>query len=303
MNSNQIKCFLSVGKTASFTRSAKDLYLSQSTISKNVANLEKELKVKLLDRSHQQVKLTPKGRKFYLKLSRINVELQDAIRELQEKEEGKAPLVYLGYMDIPFETEYIPLAVQMIDRRLNISLRTRIIDPNSSLNFSNLLKSKKLDYLIYQKDYFTDSEDFVFEPLIKRGFSVMANNDSPLFVRNALAIRDLQGQNIWFWNTQKRLPTIESLVTQIKASNIDCNLRSISDSIILIDYVRSGKGIGIVPAILYNKMDPALRYVPLETNISIIYGVAYLKTEQEKLYHKGLIKALRQAIDISKEKW
>ena len=40
MNSNQIRCFLSVGKTLSFTQSAQELFLSQSTISKNIKNLE-----------------------------------------------------------------------------------------------------------------------------------------------------------------------------------------------------------------------------------------------------------------------
>lgn len=302
MNSNQVRCFLSVGKTLNFTRSARELYLSQSTISKNVKNLEKELNVKLLDRSHQQVKLTKKGKEFYVKLNKIDKELQDAIEVLHEQDE-KSPLVYLGYMDIPFESLYLPLAFQMINRRLNIQLRVRVVDPNSSLDFSSLLTERKLDYLIYQKDYFATDDRFIFTPLLERGFSVVVNRGSSLFVKEFLNLQDLVGQNIFIWNAQKHLPTIEDLITQIKAKNINCVLKEISDSMMLTEYVRSGEGIGIVPGVLYNKMDSDLRYIPLDTNISILYGLAYLKANQNKFYNKGIIQALKQAIDISKEKW
>lgn len=302
MNSNQIKCFLSVGKTLSFTQSAQDLYLSQSTISKNVSNLEKELGVKLLDRSHQRVKLTNKGARFYKSLIHINSEMVRAIQSLHTGNEKK-PSVYLGYTDIPFEEEYLPLLIQMLNRRLNINLRMRIVDPNNSNNFEDLVRNQKLDYLIYQKDYFIGSKEVLFTPLLEQGFSVMVANGDPLYVRKYLNLQDLQGQNIWVWNSQESLPTINDLINRIKADDIDCNLQQISDSMVLIDYIQSGKGIGIVPSILYDKMNGGLRYIPLDVNIKILYGIGYLKSTQNKPFNKTLIQSFRQAINISKEKW
>ena len=75
MNSNQVKIFINVAQTLSFTEAANRLYLSQSTISKNIKSLEKELNIELISRSHQRIKLTTAGRLFYERIQVIDNEL------------------------------------------------------------------------------------------------------------------------------------------------------------------------------------------------------------------------------------
>lgn len=303
MNSTQIKCFLSVGRTLSFTASAKELFLSQSTISKNVKNLEKEVNLQLIDRSHQTIKLTPKGKIFFNKMIKIDQEIDHLITSLQVTENIETPTIYIGYMDIPFETDYLPILIKILNQRLNINLRMRVIDPNSPFKLSDYLKTKSLDFLIYQKDYFTNIPDIAFTPLLKNGFSVLVNNDDPLFLKSELNIEDLNNRNLWLWDTNERLPTITQLINQIKTSEIDCTIKYISDGLTLTDYVLTNKEIGIVPGVLYDKNNSALRYIPLNCHIPINYGLAYLKTTQKNNYFKTIIKSFADAIEITKEKW
>jgi len=54
-------CFITLAKTGSFSKSAEELYLSQSAFSKWIISLEKDLGARLINRSTRKVTLTPAG--------------------------------------------------------------------------------------------------------------------------------------------------------------------------------------------------------------------------------------------------
>jgi len=68
-----LKTFMSVVATMSFSRAAKDLDCSQSTVTHQIKGLERELGVKLIDRFRfaQQIALTDAGRHAYLYAKRL----------------------------------------------------------------------------------------------------------------------------------------------------------------------------------------------------------------------------------------
>lgn len=65
MEFNELESFLEVVKHKSFSKAAKELYLTQPTISNNIQCLEKELKTRLLDRKSKTITLTDSGKIFY----------------------------------------------------------------------------------------------------------------------------------------------------------------------------------------------------------------------------------------------
>jgi len=71
MTSVQIKCFLTVAKTLSFTEAAKQLYMAQPALSKQISAFEKELQMQLFDRTKRTVRLTTQGEIMYEELSAI----------------------------------------------------------------------------------------------------------------------------------------------------------------------------------------------------------------------------------------
>ena len=65
MEFNQLESFLSVVKHGSFSKAAKELFLTQPTISNNIQNLEQELGTILLDRKSKTITLTDSGKLFF----------------------------------------------------------------------------------------------------------------------------------------------------------------------------------------------------------------------------------------------
>jgi DNA-binding transcriptional LysR family regulator len=64
MELRQVEYFLKVVETGNFLRAAEDLYISQSSLSKQIMALEKELDCTLFDRSKRKIALTPAGEAF-----------------------------------------------------------------------------------------------------------------------------------------------------------------------------------------------------------------------------------------------
>ena len=61
MELEQLRAFVAVAETGSFTRAAEGLYTSHSSISRAVSALERELGVTLIERDNRVVGLTKAG--------------------------------------------------------------------------------------------------------------------------------------------------------------------------------------------------------------------------------------------------
>ena len=91
MNLKQLEAFVQVAEGGSFSKAAKQLFLTQPTISAHISSLEKELNARLFVRNTKEVKLSDDGKDLY-RYARQMIDLQKKIEERFEtgKEEEQA---------------------------------------------------------------------------------------------------------------------------------------------------------------------------------------------------------------------
>ena len=65
MNLKQLEAFVEVAEGGSFSKAAKNLYLTQPTISAHISALKKELEVRLFVRNTKEVSLSAEGQTLY----------------------------------------------------------------------------------------------------------------------------------------------------------------------------------------------------------------------------------------------
>lgn len=91
----QIRAFISVAQLGGFTPAADRLHLTQSALSVLIRGLERELRVRLFDRTTRKVQLTEAGRDFYPIAEKTLGDLQSAVassKELAEKKRGRVTI-------------------------------------------------------------------------------------------------------------------------------------------------------------------------------------------------------------------
>ena len=84
LDSRQLRAFVSLARTLSFTRTARELHLSQSAISHSIRALESDVRCRLLDRVGKSVILTQAGEQLLGHAERILTEMEVARERLTE---------------------------------------------------------------------------------------------------------------------------------------------------------------------------------------------------------------------------
>lgn len=83
MEYRHLEYFYTVSKLKNFTQAAKNLHVSQPTVTNAINQLEEQLGVKLLDRNTKNVSLTPQGEIFYKRVGSILADIKTAMEEVQ----------------------------------------------------------------------------------------------------------------------------------------------------------------------------------------------------------------------------
>ncbi len=84
MDNQNLKAFITVANSGSFSESAEQLHLTQSAISKRIAQLEHQIGKKLFDRIARQVTLTEAGTELLPRALRILQEYENALQAIND---------------------------------------------------------------------------------------------------------------------------------------------------------------------------------------------------------------------------
>ncbi len=163
MEFNQLESFISVVKHNSFSSAAKELYITQPTVSNNIQNLEKELNATLLNRNSKLITLTDAGKIFYkyaVEMINIRDNARFEISEHSKNIEGEIEITassipeqyILPYIIKDFLNMYPKVSFSM-NQRNSKSIIDEIIE--GKLNFGIVgakYHSEMLEYFDFYED-------------------------------------------------------------------------------------------------------------------------------------------------------
>lgn len=191
MRIEYINEFTILARFRSFTSAAKALYLSQPTLTAHVNAMERELGVKLIDRSHQQIELTPVGRVFLHHGQKILAEYDVMMERVGKMKHSHPAKVRLSGFT---EHRYVSKILNVTERLLRES------DTNVSMDARNILASDPflslengdLDCVICLDNFGTAPKGFLVEELQNDPLCAIVPAASPLAKREVLSVADLE---------------------------------------------------------------------------------------------------------------
>lgn len=151
MNVDQLKAFHRVAATGSFTKAARELFLTQSAVSQQIRALEDEVGGRLFDRSGRKIRLTGEGEvllSYAERLFDLHEEIETLFGSLRTLERGK---IAVGATAV-IGTYFMPAVISAFHRQypgIEIDLRIgnsdqilrMILDREADLGVAGMIKT------------------------------------------------------------------------------------------------------------------------------------------------------------------
>jgi DNA-binding transcriptional LysR family regulator len=263
MELRHLRYFVAVAEQLSFSRAAQILHVSQSSISEQIADLEAEIGVRLLDRSARKTALTVPGQTFLLRAHRILEEARNAILETQRVEKGEVGTLRMGFFGgglgdgFPelirsFRKRYPRVELSLIE--LNSTDQwPALVDGRLDIGFTRVPEPQfrhKLRWDLIQND-----------PIV----AVLPNNH-PAAHKSQIDLKDLAKERFVLTSRNVSPPVHDKVFELCANAGFVPEVSSVStvwSSVILL--VRSGEGVALLPANQQQYSASDVSFVPLRS--------------------------------------
>ncbi|WP_343669227.1 LysR substrate-binding domain-containing protein [Chitinophaga sp.] len=187
MELRQLRYFVKTAEILNFTEAASMLYISQSTLSQQVKQLEEELNTPLFDRIGKKVMLTEAGRLF----------LPYARQSIQHAEDGQHLLEDLQDLETGELAIGVTYGLQALVTRTLIAFSARypqikiVMASGTSLDLLEKLRQVQLDFVLS----FTPAQKndvLISQTLFESRLSLIVPINDPLAARRSVDIKEVE---------------------------------------------------------------------------------------------------------------
>jgi LysR family transcriptional regulator, hydrogen peroxide-inducible genes activator len=173
----QLKYLIALAKHLNFTKAAQVCFVSQSTLSTGIKELESQLNVQLVERGCQQIKLTPVGQQIVVKAQKIFYSVEELHDLTHTFEQPMQKRMRFGI--IPSIAPFI-LPKLMADLHANYHNVQLALKEDLSHRLLQKLHARELDFVLMALPYRLDSLDNIhITELYDDVFYLLAKDNDP----------------------------------------------------------------------------------------------------------------------------
>jgi DNA-binding transcriptional LysR family regulator len=194
MELRHLRYFVAVAEELSFRKAAERLHVSRPALSKQIKDLEHEIKVKLLERDTVNVALTKAGEIFLDDSKKLLAHSVEAVERANEAQSGQRGKLRIGSVGI-IATEFLPGTLKLFNRTY----------PSIEVEFVEMLPAEQLDALANGKIDIGFAYGKEVENLsslrslcvIHSAFGVAVSTQHPLAKLRSVTIQDLHAETVF----------------------------------------------------------------------------------------------------------
>lgn len=289
MTIEKIRYFVEVAQTGSVTQAAKNLYVSQPNLSKQLAQMEAECGFALFSRIKHRLELTAAGEVLYEQLAQVPEIVEEAFTRAKERSEQDTKHLSIGVMELQAMSEMLMPAIARFSKEfpgVEVNLeRTGFGRLRTGLHNG--------DYdLIVTMCFDARAEEGVGEMVLSEPFPMIAvHKDNPLAQRSNISFGQLREEDFVLISAKETPSGEEQFMSECARFGFVPKLvRRPSSLESLLLCVEAGIGIALLDNNI--RLDPGspVRLVPVKDVPAMSFSAAW-KIEREN-------KTLRAFLDI-----
>lgn len=281
MELRQLKYFVRLAETLNFSEAAKMLFITQSTLSQQIKQLEQELDTQLLIRTSRSVTLTEAGEEFLPYARRTILDSEECEARIRDLKNLLCGTLNIGvtYTFSPMLTESLVSFMKLYPKvKLNIFYR-----PMAEL--MDMLRERQVDFVLGFKPT-KEIDGIESHPLFRNFLAAIVGTLHPLATKESISLKELStyelalpAQGLQARNTFDKI--IERYPTDL---NIRVELNEVN---ILLKLIRQNHLVSVLAeATIHNERD--VKAIPIEIPnnemdgcVHTLHGTYYKKAMRE----------------------
>jgi LysR family transcriptional activator of glutamate synthase operon len=291
MEIRQIQYFLSIVNTGSFSAAAEEHYISQSSLSKMIIALEKELAVPLFDRTKRRVSLTEAGEAFLRHARKLDADYKGMLVEMDGY---KSTADSFSIAAIPVLTQYgIATSIsQFRDMYPHIHFSLEEID---GLNILPALTDHRFD-LAFTRHNYLDHDQFESQEICKDKLMLVVSKHHRYATRSSISLKDLVNDNFILFD---KVTDLYKLIMDEcgKAGFEPTIFYSSHRKVSVFGLVETNIGLALMPAkICEYHRNPNIIAIPLDEDIACNIVLVSEKNRQLPKAAEIFVDYIKQAV-------
>ena len=242
MNSIQLRYYLEVAKWENMSKAAEQLYVAQSTLSRQISRLEEELGAELFERKASAIVLTEAGRLLAKEAEKI-LEKWDWIKLTLHAGASAMPLVLrIGCVD-GYLNEALRIAIEQFGEKYpEVEVILHNLPP---LRLFQALENQDLDGIISICGSIQPGDNYARIPIDEsnRLMAVVPRKDE-LSKKPELDFPDLCGKRLYHYNETKN--GLNGIMQGMRMRGLQAKYEHVQNVSEMIFLVSAGKGVGFV---------------------------------------------------------
>lgn len=274
MNLLSLKYFISVAEFSSFTKAANHLYVTQPTLSRQIADLEEEVGVQLFSRDKRSVNLTRAG-EILLQEAKEIVNRFDNLLILLKNESGKINgSLNVGYLGV-FEYDLLIEPISTFGRKypdVHIGL-TRA----SLAELNHFLIKSKFDLIYTVATGIETLPGVTFDKIANNKMQLIVGNTHPLASKTTVNISELANEHFVMFDRNVSPLTVDSITNMcIENGFSPIVAQYVQDPQTMMLMVSAGKGIGFISSRLSRTYSNTVKFIDiLDCHVDFDVVLAY----------------------------
>lgn len=290
MTSKQIEALLDLAETFSFTKTSRNLFIAQPTLTYQINSLEAELGFKLFDRSQNGVSLTPAGKSFVKNVRRLRGEYKRALEEAQNYSENYTDDIVIS---LPYRSA-ISLLPQAIIKMSEQSPSTLITPRFGWRNRLNDFLSGQIDILFEDYEEVKNLKDVEIIPFYESKIYLICNKEDVLSAKSLIEPSDLIDRKLMVGGgSQLNLKKVQNMmINQYHVAHFNSD-----DHDTTLTNIEAYKGVVLAPGFLHDRND-VFCWIPFNCKEKIQCCLAVKKTNNRaniKLFIDILLNLYKEA--------
>ena len=261
MSIQRLPIFLSAAEHLNFTKAAEEHHISQTAVSQQIKQLEKELGFQLFVRGKRGVTLTPAGAEYYRQCKKIMAQYQTAVTKGQRVAGGHSSSLTIGYAGAYELWNATKLIREYYRAHPNAQIDLKFASNQTLLGD---VSAGKIDIAVIC-DFGVELSDWLGAKQLSNDPCVlMISADHPLAQKQILDRKDIANLPIALNRAQDSQTTASQILQMYSHLGMSGNKRYyIDDFYSLAMLVSSGLAVSVVPDSMRQMAPDGLAFIPI----------------------------------------